>query len=197
MARGFFFKLLAKFLTPHGISPGHARCCAGGARWRDRFRLPEFAGQGCESRASFSSIRCYSGNPLSGLPFLKAVTMKRVLLLALLLFAAPAASFAQVPGDWVLGRWQGGPYWFPGVIQSVTDTTINISYDDGTVETLPRALVRRYDWRAGTRVECRWNGGDDWYPGRITYAAEDGVTLSIAYDDGDRETTRTGLCRSR
>lgn len=123
--------------------------------------------------------------------------MKKHLLAALMLIALPSASHAQVPGEWVLARWQGDQYWFPGVIQSLTDTTINIAYDDGTVETLPYSLVRPYDWRVGTRVECRWNNGSDWYAGQITYAAPDGVSLSIAYDDGDRENTRTGLCRSR
>lgn len=123
--------------------------------------------------------------------------MKKFALLAALMLGAPSTALAQVPGEWVLGRWQGDQYWFPGVVQSVTDSTINIAYDDGTVETLPYSMVRPYDWKAGTRVDCRWQEGDVWYPGQITYAAPDGITLDIAYDDGDRETTRTGLCRSR
>jgi len=123
--------------------------------------------------------------------------MKKWLCVLALALAAPSAALAQVPGEWVLGRWQGDQYWFPGVIQSMTDTTINIAYDDGTVETLPYALVRPYDWTSGTRVECRWQEGEIWYPGQITFASPDGVSLSVAYDDGDREETRTGLCRSR
>lgn|SRR5690606_8809059 len=102
----------------------------------------------------------------------------------------------QQPGDWVLARWQGGPYWFPGVVQDRSATAVTVAFDDGTRETLAVSMVRRYDWRVGSRVQCRWKGGTEWYAGEITAIAPDQVGLDVRYDDGDRERTTTGACRS-
>jgi len=39
------------------------------------------------------------------------------------------------PGDWVLGQWQGGGLWFPGVVHSVGEAgSVAIRFDDGIVE---------------------------------------------------------------
>jgi hypothetical protein len=113
-----------------------------------------------------------------------------------LALATSAGLFAQQHGDWVLARWKGDRYWFPGVVESRAGDRITIAYDDGTRETLPARLVRPYDWSVGSRVSCQWQGGSEWYAGRIAAMGGDGVTLEIAYDDGDRERTRTGSCRS-
>lgn len=120
----------------------------------------------------------------------------RIALAGLMLLLSSAA-LAQERGDWVLGRWQQGAYWFPGVVEGRAGDHVTIAYDDGTRETLPAHYVRRYDWDLGTHVECQWAGGVDWYPGTITAISRDGVTLHVLYDDGDREQTRTGACRSR
>jgi hypothetical protein len=120
---------------------------------------------------------------------------RRFLIIAALLLAALPAT-AQVRGDWVLARWQGGSYWFPGVVEKSSPRAITVAYDDGTRETLPPGLVRPYDWDVGTRIECRWQNGNEWYSGYITAMSGDGVTLNISYDDGDREQTRTAACRS-
>ncbi len=121
---------------------------------------------------------------------------KRFFCIAALLLAVLPAS-AQVRGDWVLARWQGGAYWFPGVIESNSGKAITVAYDDGTRETLPLSRVRPYDWTVGSRIQCRWQNGSEWYAGRITAMSGDGVTLNISYDDGDREQTRTAACRSQ
>ena len=116
-------------------------------------------------------------------------------LAALALIVSTAS--AQQPGDWVLAQWQGGEYWFPGVVESRAGNKITIAYDDGTRETRPINQVRPYDWKIGSRVQCQWAGGTDWYAGRITAMSADGVTIHVAYDDGDREETRTAACRSQ
>ncbi len=124
-------------------------------------------------------------------------TFKHRLLSLSLLLLISAPLTAQQRGDWVLAQWQGGVYWFPGVVESRTRDTITIAYDDGTRETRPANQVRYYDWRVGSRVECRWAGGNEWYGGRISAMDSGGSVISIAYDDGDREQTTTAMCRSR
>jgi hypothetical protein len=123
---------------------------------------------------------------------MKSLFRTSVLALAL---AIPAGAAAQQAGDWVLAQWQGGSDWYPGVIQSRNGNQVTIRYDDGTMETRPVNQVRRYDWRVGSRVVCRWSNGQ-WYDAAITAMANDGLTISVRYDDGDTEITQTGRCRS-
>lgn len=118
-------------------------------------------------------------------------------LLSALVFCALAGSQALAfqRGEWVLAQFQGGKYWFPGIVQTDARGLVTIRYDDGDVETRPGNQVRPYDWRVGSSVDCNWQRRGEWYAGRIT--ALRGGTLSIAYNDGDSETTTTGMCRSR
>lgn len=55
--------------------------------------------------------------------------------------------------------------------------------------------VRPYAWAIGTRVECNFQGGGKWFPGVIASLA--GESLGVNYDDGDKEKTKTGRCRSK
>lgn len=106
-----------------------------------------------------------------------------------------SSAWAYNQGDWVLGQWKGNAYWYPAVVESQRGTSVTMVYDDGTRETRPENQVKPYDWKVGSKVECDWKGGGKWYAGRITRL---NVTdLSIAYDDGDKEDTHTGSCRSR
>ena len=123
--------------------------------------------------------------------------MGKTLMVLLLGVLACAGAMAQSRGDWVLGQWQGGAYWFPGVVQERNGDRVTILYDDGTRETVPSKRVRPYTWALGTRVECRWSGGSEWYTGKITGMAKDGSEIDVLYDDGDRERIATGGCRSR
>lgn len=123
--------------------------------------------------------------------------MKKLFLIGVLLLCIPAFAMAQNPGDWVLGNWKGGGYWFPGVVQSTSGNKVTIVYDDGTRETVSSKQVRPYSWKLGTRVQCRWSGGAEWYAGEITGISKDGTKLDIKYDDGDRERIATGGCRSK
>ena len=120
---------------------------------------------------------------------------KRIVMSGLmgLMLATPALALDQ--GDWVLGRWQGGKYWFPGIVQQSNGGQVTIEYDDGTLETLSRKQVKLYDWTIGSRVECDWKSEGSWYGGNITKLS--GGNLTVTYDDGSRESTQTGKCRSR
>lgn len=101
------------------------------------------------------------------------------------------------PGDWVLGQWQGGRWWFPGVVHSIgEDGSIAISYDDGTSEVRPANQVKRYDWRVGSRIDAIWSGDGSWYAAEIIAADPDGARLKVRFDDGIEEETVTGRCRS-
>lgn len=102
---------------------------------------------------------------------------------------------AQTTGDWVLGNYKNAGYWFPGVIEKLQGGNITIRYDDGDRETVKLSAVRPYDWRIGTKVECNFQGAGTWYSGKIASLA--GEKIGIAYDDGDKETTKTGRCRSK
>ena len=123
--------------------------------------------------------------------------MDRKLLAMAIGVLACTAAMAQSRGDWVLGQWRGGEFWFPGVVQERKGDAVVVLYDDGTRETLPAARVRPYTWKLGTRVECRWSGGQEWYAGKISGMSKDGTEIDVLYDDGDRERIATGGCRSR
>ena len=111
--------------------------------------------------------------------------------------ALPVQASDFQSGEWVLAQWRGSEYWFPGTVQDARGNTVTILYDDGQKETRPANQVKVYDWRVGSRVECRWQSGSDWYRGRITQLSGDGESLHVLYDDGDREKTKTKRCRSR
>jgi hypothetical protein len=106
-----------------------------------------------------------------------------------------ATAHAQTAGDWVLGNYKGAGYWFPGIAEKVTGGTVTIRYDDGDRETVAKSEVRPYDWMIGMKVECNFKNAGEWYRGTIASLA--GEKITIAYDDGDKEATKTGRCRSR
>ncbi len=108
---------------------------------------------------------------------------------------ASTSALAYQNGEWVLGRYRNGSYWYPGIVQNDNNGRVTIVYDDGDRETLSSSQVKTYNWQVGSRVECNWKKGGTWYSGKITGLR--GGAVSIAYDDGDRENTSTGLCRSR
>lgn len=122
--------------------------------------------------------------------------MKKVLWLGVMMVLVPASLQAQQRGDWVLGQWQGGDYWFPGVVEQRSRNSVTIVYDDGTRETVSLRQVRPYNWRVGTWVQCRWQGGRDWYAGKIVGESRDRTHIDVLYEDGDREQLPTGACRS-
>ena len=99
-------------------------------------------------------------------------------------------------GQWVLGRYKGGDFFFPGVVQEAVGGLVTIGYDDGDRETLPEAQVKPYDWAAGSRVHAIWSGNGQWYDATIVEADSNGSNLTVRLDDGIVEQTLTGRCRS-
>lgn len=110
----------------------------------------------------------------------------------------PAATGGYNRGDWVLARWQEDQvFYWPAIVTSASGGQVTLQYDDGDVGTQHVSNVRPFDWGPGTRLECRWQNGPTWYPGRIAEMAADRYNIFVHYDDGDQEATNTSLCRAR
>lgn len=118
-----------------------------------------------------------------------------ILFAAGVLISSVGGASAQTVGDWVLGNYKNAGFWFPGIIEALKDGKVTVRYDDGDRETVSISKVRPYNWAIGTKVECNYKGAGDWYSGKISSLA--GEKIGIAYDDGDKETTKTGRCRSK
>jgi len=146
-------------------------------------------------------VQLPGNNPVSGLdqglvPGDKILKNYRSILIAAgMLAISGGAAGAQTVGDWVLGNYKGAGYWFPGVAEKVQGGKVTIRYDDGDRETVSVDDVRPYNWTIGMKVECNYKNAGDWYGGTITSLG--GEKIGIAYDDGDKEVTKTGRCRSR
>ncbi|MGN7614441.1 hypothetical protein ACQZV8_20415, partial [Magnetococcales bacterium HHB-1] len=95
--------------------------------------------------------------------------------------------------DRVLGQWSDG-LWYPATINGYRSGYYSVAFDDGDVARLAPAKVRRIYWGSGTRVQCNWKGRGKYYRGVI--ATKHGNHVMINYDDGDRENTVIGRCRS-
>ncbi|KAL3672854.1 hypothetical protein V7S43_002156 [Phytophthora oleae] len=82
--------------------------------------------------------------------------------------------------------------WYPGRVRCVhlSDATFEVLYDDGEVEMNVRPEFLRQHVAGticvGTRVLCRYDGGEEFYPGQVSDVQEDG-RYTIAYDDGEVE----------
>lgn len=100
------------------------------------------------------------------------------------------------PGQWVLGRYRGGQFYFPGVAQQVTAGFVTVGYDDGDRETLPLDQVKPYDWEVGSRIPAIWSGNGEYYDATIIEAQPNGSDLIVRFDDGIVEHTFTARCRS-
>ena len=117
--------------------------------------------------------------------------------LAAVAFSLSSAALAQDQRDWVLSPWQGSREYYPGVIESRSGSVVTVRFDDGSVETRQAYSVRRFNWRARSRVTCLWSDGR-WYPARINWISSDGYNMQIRYrEDGSIENTTTGKCRTR
>jgi len=108
-------------------------------------------------------------------------------------FAGGSAAGGASAGDRVLGQWHDG-LWYPATISSASGNGLHLAFDDGDRRTANPSQVRPIDWNVGTRVQCNWKGRGKYYPGVI--GRKDGDQVFINYNDGDKELTTIGRCRS-
>lgn len=96
-------------------------------------------------------------------------------------------------GDRVLARWpREKSWWYPGVV--VGDGTVSeVQFDDGDRSMVPADEMRPLAVAVGTKIQCRWKGGDAYYAGKVS--AVYGQALHVAYDDGDQEVTSVSMIR--
>jgi protein XRP2 len=66
--------------------------------------------------------------------------------------------------------------------------TFTVTYEDGEVEdSIPRSrIVVNSKISVGTRIKCRYQESEDYYPGKVSGANING-TYTVMYDDGDVE----------
>jgi len=108
-------------------------------------------------------------------------------------FAGGSAAGGASAGDRVLGQWHDG-LWYPATVRNVNGNGLQLAFDDGDRRTANPSQVRPIDWNVGTRVQCNWKGRGKYYPGVI--GRKDGDQVFINYNDGDKELTTIGRCRS-
>lgn len=98
------------------------------------------------------------------------------------------------PGDRVEARFEGGPQFYPGVVDSVDGEVVHIRYDDGDEETTLARFVRmeRDEWLPaaekidvgpGDRILACWHDGL-WYPGILL--SSEGKRVHVLFDDNDQ-----------
>ena len=96
-------------------------------------------------------------------------------------------------GKRVKVQYHKGDTWYNGKISTVnTDASVSydITYDDGDTESgVSAECIREIanEFEVGTRVESRFQGGAQFFPGVVTAITEDGECYDVKYDDGDFE----------
>jgi hypothetical protein len=101
-------------------------------------------------------------------------------------------SFACEEGERVWAQDVDG-FTYPAEILSLDNDKIIVHFLDGPERMLTPELIKPFDLRAGAAVECRWKGGQNYFPGKISEL--DGDRVHLAYDDGDQEWTTVRLVR--
>jgi hypothetical protein len=92
---------------------------------------------------------------------------------ALLASLSPNLAQAQVaPGEWALGKYKGGNFYYTGQVVRIAGNVVTIKYESGFVENLYRAQVKEYDWDTGTQIQCKGTDGK-WYTGSIVKISDD------------------------
>ena len=95
-------------------------------------------------------------------------------------------------GDRVLAFDSDG-YLYPADIIMIDHDEVTVQYLDGYERVVTPELVKRFDLRVGTPVECKWSGGPHFFPGKIDKV--EGERIHIKYDDNAEEWTTIRLVR--
>ncbi len=107
-------------------------------------------------------------------------------------------------GDYVDFRWLGGSAIYRGWIMERQGDRLRIEAEDGTEQWATAGKCRRLtdpdegggdfpEFAVGDRVDCRYQGGRKYIPGKITNRR--GNRILVDYDNGWREWTSPRLCR--
>jgi hypothetical protein len=113
------------------------------------------------------------------------------------------ARFWRCPRGVTAGSWQEGDrvfalldeaYWYPAEIVSLEEDRLGLQVLSGGDVFVTPELIRQIDIKPGARVECRWQGAEDYYPGIIARLLG-GDKIQLAYDDGATEMTVIRLIR--
>lgn len=111
-----------------------------------------------------------------------------------ILVLLPASVLAFEPGQKVLARFEGGPAWFSGVVESSDAQGVVVLYHDGDRERRPIDEVRPFDWRVGTPIQCNWDGTFSWVSGEIVEI--EGLRLVFRFGEGQELDIPIAFCRS-
>ncbi len=106
-----------------------------------------------------------------------------MLIASLFLVAAPIAAADFQIGDTVLAHWERGDAYFVGTIVEDQEAAFLIVFEDGDTAQVKKALVRKNDIKAGSKVVARWKDGEYY---RATVGKIVGRALYIHYDDGTK-----------
>jgi hypothetical protein len=97
-------------------------------------------------------------------------------------------------GDRILGEWpEEAEWWYPGVVCTADGTRFGVQFDDGDRAFLGPDQLRALAIPVGTRVQARFRGGPDFFPGAVT--AQAGHAVHVHYDDGDQEWASVSMLR--
>ncbi len=97
-------------------------------------------------------------------------------------------------GDRVLAIWpQEVGLLYPGVVVTSSGNAMEVQFDDGGRATLTPDQIKPLNIRVGQRIQCRWKGGPQYFPGVIS--SQNANAIGIDYDDGDKESTSVSLIR--
>ncbi|MCI0377482.1 MAG: hypothetical protein L0215_07745 [Gemmataceae bacterium] len=101
-------------------------------------------------------------------------------------------SFPFEEGDRVLA-YDSDECIYPAEIVSIQDDRVIVQYLDGPERILTPELIKRFDLHVGAKIECRWKGGPNYFPGVLSNL--EGERIHINYDDGEEEWTTVRLVR--
>jgi predicted Zn finger-like uncharacterized protein len=106
--------------------------------------------------------------------------------------AAKAAVSGMADGSRVFAQWSDG-FWYPATVRSSSSRGVMVEYDDGEPGNLALDRVRELRVAEGDRIQCRWQGGPAYFPGKVAKCG--GEKVLVHYDDGEKETTTLSMVR--